>query len=263
MKRRLFSCLGVVLAAFCLLSPCHADEVQPVAMICLIKDGTDKELAKTLVELDQSKMSLRLRWLNFYTEKLGDKRVLLCTFDLDKGVHAEEVWKAFQEDVALKSWWTKLSTSLVAHPRAAAQGGLWARCETICALQSYVAPELRGDIQKSIPRWHAGVTGLKKEKEAEYRLLHNQVWPGVVDAIGNAGIERFDVFLIELGDQLYLFDHFLFVGKDFASDTARMAKNPVNQRWWAITDPCQQPLPSAAARKEIWEPMEAAVELAK
>lgn len=263
MKRRLLSCLGLAFVAFCLLSPCRATEVQPVAFLSLIKEGADKEVAKTIGELNEDQRkelgSHGFRWFNFYTEKLGDRRVLLCTFDLEKGTHAEEVWKAAQEGSTLKPWWTKLSTSLAAHPRVAAQGGLWTRCETICALQSYVAPELRGEKFG----WHAGVTGLKKEKEAEYRLLHNQVWPGVVDAIGNAGIERFDVFLIELGEQIYLFDHFLFVGKDLATDTARMGKNPVNQRWWAITDPCQQPLPSAAARKEIWEPMEAAVELAK
>jgi L-rhamnose mutarotase len=123
-----------------------------------------------------------------------------------------------------------------------------------------VPASVRGD---DSPTWHAAVTGLKPEKEAEYRLLHNGVWPGVVDAIGSAGISRYDVFLIDVDEHLYLFSLFEFVGKDFARDLGAMAKSPVNRRWWKVTDACQQPLPTAAAREEIWEPMETVGALAE
>ena len=32
----------------------------------------------------------------------------------------------------------------------------------------------------------------------------------------------------------------------------KMAADPETQRWWKETDPCQQPLPDAAARGKIW-----------
>jgi L-rhamnose mutarotase len=35
-------------------------------------------------------------------------------------------------------------------------------------------------------------------------------------------------------------------GDDLAADLARMAQDPVTQAWWRLTDPCQEPLPSAA-----------------
>jgi L-rhamnose mutarotase len=33
---------------------------------------------------------------------------------------------------------------------------------------------------------------------------------------------------------------------------ARMAADPETHRWWAETDPCQEPLPEAAALGKIW-----------
>ena len=33
---------------------------------------------------------------------------------------------------------------------------------------------------------------------------------------------------------------------------ARMAADPETQRWWKETDPCQSPLPDAAAKGKIW-----------
>ena len=34
-----------------------------------------------------------------------------------------------------------------------------------------------------------------------------------------------------------------YVGDDFAADMAAMAADPETQRWWALTDPLQEPLP--------------------
>lgn len=258
---RLIPLLGLLFVL--ILLPGRAEDGQPVAFISLIKEGAEKDLTTAIGELGVKQRkriaSEGLNDMQFFTEKLGIQRVLVCTFDLQGAKQADEAWKVLQEDSNLKPWWTKINGLLVPHPYVVEQGGLWARCETICKLRLYVSPQLKGEK----PSWHAGVTGLKKEKEAEYRLLHTQVWPGVIDAIGNAGISRFDIFLIELNDEVYIFDHFQFVGKNFVSDTARMASNPINKRWWAVVNSCQQPLPSAAARKEIWEPMEPVPDLAR
>jgi L-rhamnose mutarotase len=34
-------------------------------------------------------------------------------------------------------------------------------------------------------------------------------------------------------------------GSDYGADTARIAADPATQRWWELTDPCQQPVESA------------------
>ena len=105
--------------------------------------------------------------------------------------------------------------------------------------------------------WSAAVTGLRLEKEAEYRSLHAAVWPGVIENIGRCMVSRFDIFLIDLHDQLYLFYWLKYDGDDFESDMKRMGESAVNQRWWQHTDPCQLPTPKAAAKDEIWLTMTA------
>jgi L-rhamnose mutarotase len=53
-----------------------------------------------------------------------------------------------------------------------------------------------------------------------------------------------------------LFSYFEYTGKDFDGDMKKMAADSATQRWWKETDPCQQPLPDAAAKKQIWSSME-------
>ena len=42
---------------------------------------------------------------------------------------------------------------------------------------------------------------------------------------------------------------------DYEADMAQMAADPVTQAWWKLTDPCQQPVESAA-EGEKWAEME-------
>jgi L-rhamnose mutarotase len=44
------------------------------------------------------------------------------------------------------------------------------------------------------------------------------------------------------------------VGAAAAGDVARMQADPATRRWWALTDPCQEPLASHA-EGEWWAPM--------
>ena len=63
---------------------------------------------------------------------------------------------------------------------------------------------------------------------------------------------NFSIFLVEIGDQLYEFFYLEYMGGDAEKDNRMNSEDPVNQRWWAQTDPCQQPLPG---EKDIWTPM--------
>jgi L-rhamnose mutarotase len=98
---------------------------------------------------------------------------------------------------------------------------------------------------------HGSVIRLRPEKEAEYRRLHEDVWPDVLRQIRDSNIRNYTIFL---RDGL-LFAHFEYVGDDFQADMAAMAADPRTREWWALTDPCQEPLPTAAPG-EHWAPME-------
>jgi len=63
-------------------------------------------------------------------------------------------------------------------------------------------------------------------------------------------------FLRRLPDCVhYLFSYFEYVGSDFAADMARLAADPVTERWWALCKPCQDPLPDRSP-DEWWASME-------
>lgn len=102
------------------------------------------------------------------------------------------------------------------------------------------------------PQRFAWVTGLKPEKAAHYRELHANPWPGVNRMIKSCNLQNFSIHEREIEGKLYLFAYLEYTGTDFAADMARMAADPETQRWWQETDPCQSPLPDAAAARKIW-----------
>ena len=89
------------------------------------------------------------------------------------------------------------------------------------------------------PEIHASVVRLRPEAEAEYRRIHTDVWPSVLAQIARSHIRDYS---IHLHDGL-LFARFTYVGEDYAADMAAMAADPETQRWWALTDAMQEPLP--------------------
>ena len=99
---------------------------------------------------------------------------------------------------------------------------------------------------------YAWVTGLKPEKAAYYQQLHAHPWPGVLKQIKAGHIRNYSIYLREIEGKLFLFSYLEYTGDDFAGDMKRMAADPETQRWWKETDPCQIPLPEAAAKGKIW-----------
>lgn len=96
------------------------------------------------------------------------------------------------------------------------------------------------------------VIRLRPEKAAEYERLHASVWPAVLACIAACHIRNYTIFLRR--PELLLFASLEYHGDDFAADMARMQADPATQRWWQLTDPCQEPL---ADRPENawWAPM--------
>jgi len=104
---------------------------------------------------------------------------------------------------------------------------------------------------RQVKRYHA-VTGLRPEKADYYYKLHAATWPGVLKMIEEANIRNFSIAVKEIEGKLYLLSYFEYVGTDFDADMKKVAADPETQRWWKETEPCQLPLPDAAARGIIW-----------
>ena len=103
---------------------------------------------------------------------------------------------------------------------------------------------------------YGSVIGLNEEKAAEYKRLHAAVWPGVLRMIAACHIRNYSIFLQPLDDgQHYLFSYFEYHGSDLAADMKVMAADPTTQRWWKLTDPCQEPV-GTRARGDWWAEME-------
>lgn len=118
-------------------------------------------------------------------------------------------------------------------------------CGTLCPAHSCAQVQRYGSI-----------TGLKAEKIAYYKELHAKPWPGVIRRLKECNFSNYSIYLKEIDGRTFLFSYFEYTGKDFKADCAKMAADPETLRWWKETDPCQIPLPAAAAKKEIWDSME-------
>ncbi len=108
----------------------------------------------------------------------------------------------------------------------------------------------------SKPIRFAYITGLNAEKVVRYKELHAEVWPDVLQKIHACNIRNYSIYLKKIDSTYYLFSYFEYIGNDFGADGRKMAEDPITQRWWRETDPCQQPLPDAKVSGKIWSPME-------
>ena len=94
---------------------------------------------------------------------------------------------------------------------------------------------------------------IKPDKIAEYKELHANAWPEILQRISLSNIKNFTIYLRE--PENILFGSWEYHGTDFKADMALIAKDEATQRWWALTDPCQQPLESRK-EGEWWAMME-------
>jgi len=100
------------------------------------------------------------------------------------------------------------------------------------------------------------VVEIKPERIEEYKRLHAEVWPEVLDIISRANIRNYSIYLRSLPDgKYYLFSYFEYLGNDLAADMEAMEAEPVIQKWFVICKPCHEPLPDRA-EGEWWATME-------
>ena len=97
------------------------------------------------------------------------------------------------------------------------------------------------------------VTTLRRDKELQYRNMHQTIWPGVIDQMIRGNNRNFSAFVCEMEGELYEFIYVEYVGSNAEKDHELNQKNSVNQRWWKLTDACQKPLPG---ENSIWASLE-------
>jgi L-rhamnose mutarotase len=107
-----------------------------------------------------------------------------------------------------------------------------------------------------MPKRFGMVIGIRPEKVAAYKELHANSNPGVRDLLKVANITNFSIFIHRLDNgRSYLFGYYEYVGADYEADIAKLAAEPRNQQWLAVTDPMQIPLPgepSWAIMEEVY-----------
>jgi len=92
---------------------------------------------------------------------------------------------------------------------------------------------------------------VRPEKLEEYKELHQKVWSSVLKKINECNIRNYTIFY----HRGLLFSYYEYVGSDHAGDMKKMAADPETRKWWALTDPCQQPV-ETAHEGEWWAEME-------
>jgi len=99
----------------------------------------------------------------------------------------------------------------------------------------------------------AMVIGIKPEHIPEYKRLHADTWPEILQGITDCNIRNYSIYLKE--PENLLFGYWEYHGTDFDSDAAKMAADPKTQEWWDICMPMQEPL-ETRKEGEWWAMME-------
>ncbi len=97
------------------------------------------------------------------------------------------------------------------------------------------------------------VIGVVAEKIEEYKELHANTWPEILDILSKANIHNYSIFLRE--PENLLFSYWEYHGSDFEADSKMIGEQEAMKRWWALCSPCQLPLETRAVG-EHWAMME-------
>ena len=111
-------------------------------------------------------------------------------------------------------------------------------------------------IQDSEVQRYASVIGVRPEMVEGYKQLHVHPWQGVLDKLREGNLRNYPIYLTTLGENVYIFGYFEYVGADFGADMKMVDSDPVTIAWMKFTDQaCQLPL-DTRKEGEWWATME-------
>jgi len=178
-----------------------------------------------------------------FTRKIEGMDYAVIYFAYRGGMDYIGAAEAFEKATAASGW-----EKLVApHSRAVSYGRIWLQMEWICFIRGL-------DVEREPASSVMVGTTLRPEKEMEYRALHQAVWPGVVDQIARGNGRNLCIFLAEVDGLLLKFLYVEYVGDAEEKDAAANLADPINQRWWKLTDACQKPF--SDVKDGIWAPLD-------
>jgi len=93
---------------------------------------------------------------------------------------------------------------------------------------------------------------VKPEKYEEYKRLHADVWPDVLEIITACNLRNYSIYYRDG----MLFTYVAYVGEDFEADMARMGAEPKTQEWWSVCVPCLEPVEEDGAAAGVWADMD-------
>lgn len=206
-----------------------------VGLLAIVEPGKRVEFQQAVEQCQGDEVRTQLAnaqidSLQFFTRTIDGREYVVAYFSYKGGTQYLEAAKAFE--VATESLnWNACTTS---HPRAATYGRHWLQMEWINFIHGL-------DVDRSPTSTLMIGTTVKPQKEQEYRTLHQTVWPGVIDQVVRGNIRNLNVFLVEIDDKLVEFLYLEYMGTDQQGDDAASKQDPISQRWWKLTDACQQP----------------------
>jgi len=217
------------------------------ALIASVKPGSEAAVDTALGKLAGKRTVKALKKaditnLSCYKKELSGKTWIMVYFDYAGDEYLEAAADFESAGEAVRA----LNTHIDAHPHAKRHGTTWLQMEWITYIRG---SRSEADTKNAVSM----VTTVKPEKEAEYRLLHQAVWPGVCDQMARGNHRHFSIFLTEIEGTLYEFFYVEYVGNDAKKDGEMDRTDPINIRWWKQTDPCQVPLPGTDG---IWTMMD-------
>ncbi len=82
------------------------------------------------------------------------------------------------------------------------------------------------------------VVKVKPEKFAEYKKLHYEIWPGIVEKTHAVNIQNYTIFERDG----YMFAYFEYTGTNYEEDMKKLENDEEYLRWMSLTDACQESL---------------------
>lgn len=97
------------------------------------------------------------------------------------------------------------------------------------------------------------VIGIKADDILEYRKLHTEVWPEILDRLTKSNFTNYSIFLRQ--PENIMFAYWEYLGDDFEADSRAISEDPKTKTWWEICGPMQVPL-ETRTEGEWWASME-------
>jgi L-rhamnose mutarotase len=219
-----------------------------VGLLAEIKPEKLADFEKAFHECNKKAVTRRLRKAGItdaqaFTRNIEDKNYAVIYFTYAGGLDYLEAAADFEEATASIDW----TASTSPHPRAVTYERHWLQMEWINFIHGL-------DVERAPTSTLMIGTTVIPEMEMQYRTLHQTTWPGVVDQVIRGNIRNLSVFLVELDDQLVEFLYLEYMGDDQDADDAANQADPINQRWWKLTDACQKPF--SDVKDGNWTPLD-------